>query len=367
MKVRLKTSIKFWTHGGRTYRDLNPGDVVEMPEEDARILINANLAEPAESGGGETAPSPPTTSSLTSPPSAPGREGGVEVAPQREGGPVAVPAGGEPPSPAIMVPAEEEKKPLPDPRLIQWLEERGFTKSPNGRLVWNRVDQLPDGRVVRLVVDFEKTPGKGSRYGYELDLRTGEWRTANDLRDSHPLLLQYKAFRDNLLAPKPEAKVARVEEAVKELPAGEGQVLIQKIEAKDEEQIVEELARTDFVSDVLSQYFYCFEHKGRKIVGLSYKGVKQLALRKGNIELKDLELREAKDGYIAIVKARDLERNLEVYGVAYQPYNWPDGTPDNFAVAKVVAKAQRNALRALIPETLITEAYKRWLERREGG
>jgi hypothetical protein len=216
------------------------------------------------------------------------------------------------------------------------------------------------------VVDFEKAPGKGARYGYELDMRTGEWRTAEDLRDSHPLLLQYKAYRDQLLAPKPEVKV-RVEEAVKELPAGEGQVLIQKIEAKDEEQIVEELARTDFVSDVLSQYFYCFEHKGRKVVGLSYKGVKQLALRKGNIELKDLELREAKDGYIAIVKARDLERNLEVYGVAYQAYNWPDGTPDNFAVAKAVAKAQRNALRALIPETLITEAYKRWLERREAG
>jgi hypothetical protein len=58
MKVRLKTSIKTWFHGGRTYRDLSPGDVVEMPEEDARILINANLAEPAESGGGSV-PSPP--------------------------------------------------------------------------------------------------------------------------------------------------------------------------------------------------------------------------------------------------------------------------------------------------------------------
>ena len=32
--------------------------------------------------------------------------------------------------------------------------------------------------------------------------------------------------------------------------------------------------------------------------------------------------------------------------------------PDEFALAKAVSKAQRNALRNLIPEPLISEAYR---------
>jgi hypothetical protein len=359
MKVRMLKTMLSW----KSYKNLTEGTIIDLPDEDAKLLISYSYAEPAESRGGDISPSPPSSLTLTSPPPTPGRGKGEEAAPQREEEPVAVPAGGEPPSPA---------KSTPDSRLVQWLEERGFIKAPDGRMVWSRVDQLQDGRVVRLVIDFEKAPGKGARYGYELDMRTGEWRTADDLRNSHPLLLQYKAFRDNLFAPKPaEAEVVKVEEAVKELPASEGQVLLQKVEEKDEQQILQELSGSDFVSDVMSQYFYEFESGGRRIVGLSYKGVKQLALHTGNITLKDLELRETPKGYIAIVKARHEAKNLEVYGVAFQPYEMElrDGrkVPDQFAVQKAVGKAQRNALRALIPETLICEAYKKWLERREAG
>jgi hypothetical protein len=38
---------------------------------------------------------------------------------------------------------------------------------------------------------------------------------------------------------------------------------------------------------------------------------------------------------------------------------------DAFALQKAVGKAQRNAIRALIPEAVIAEAYRAWLERRE--
>ena len=222
-----------------------------------------------------------------------------------------------------------------------------------------------EGNIVKLVVDFGKSP-KGARFAYVLNLEKDppEWENAPNFRD-HPDLLSFKAFRDKLLAEREHRKPAEIGEAVRELPAGEGQVLLQKVEAKDEEQILAEM-RGDFKSEVLKQLFYSFEHAGRRIVGLSYKGVKQIVLKQGHIEVKDLELKETEKAWIAVCKARDKARDLELYGVSIQLKElvMRDGSkvPDPFAMTKAVSKAQRNAMRGLVSEVLVTETYKRWLE-----
>jgi len=250
--------------------------------------------------------------------------------------------------------------PAPDPRLIAWLESKGFSRRPDGAC-WTKTERLGTGEIVQLKVDFKNTE-KGARYGYRLNEETGGWKQDPNLRD-HPLLLEFKRYRDGLLAEEKTQKPEEGKPSEREIPAGQGQALMLKMDERDEQQIVAEL-QGDFKSEVLKQYFYSFQQGGREIVGLSYKGVKQIALKQGNITLKDLELRETEKGWIAVVKARHETRNLEVYGAAWQPKvaRWGE---DLFALQKAVSKAQRNALRALIPETIITEAYRAWRERRE--
>ena len=308
MKVRIKQHVSSY----RTLRDLKPGTVIDVPAEWADQLVSIGLAEKAWTGPVEEKPT---------------------------------------------------KKPKPEiyPELAGWLSSRGFVLNPEG-VAYVRTDRLETGDVVKLVIDFTDT-SKGARFGYRLDLTKDppEWKPDKALRD-HPVLLGFKHFRDEWLErgkPKP------VPEAMKELPAAEGQALLQKVEAKDEEQILAEM-RGDFESEILKQLFYSFEQAGRRVVGLSYKGVKQMAIRQGHIEVKELELKESEKAWVAVCKARDKARDLEVYGASIQLKEMVlrDGSKvlDPFAMTKVVSKAQRNAMRGLISEVLVMEAYKRWLE-----
>ena len=307
-RVRIKQHITSY----RTLRNLEPGTIIDVPAEWADQLVSIGLAEKAWTGPVEEKPT------------------------------------GKP-------------KPEIDPELAGWLSSRGFVLNPEG-VAYVRTDRLETGDVVKLVIDFTDTP-KGARFGYRLDLTHDppKWIPDKSLHD-HPVLLAYKRFRDDLLE---RGKPAAIGEAVRELPAGEGQFLLQKVEAKDEEQILAEM-RGDFESEVLKQLFYSFEHAGRRVVGLSYKGVKQIVLKQGHIEVKELELKESEKAWVAVCKARDKARDLEVYGASIQAKEMVlrDGSkvPDQFAMVKAVSKAQRNAMRGLISEVLVTEAYKRWLE-----
>lgn len=267
---------------------------------------------------------------------------------------------------------KEKKRVEIDPRLSSWLVSNGFVREPDG-VAYVKQDRV-GGNPVKLQIDFSDTP-KGGRYGYRLDSQSDppEWKSDPALHD-HPLLLQFKRYRDDLLAQREPARVApppapKVEPA--EVPTGEGQVLMQKeveeMESKDDTQILAEM-KGDFKAEVLKQLFYSFMSGGRKVVGLSYKGVKQIAMRQGHIMVKELELKETEKAWIATCKARDKAKDLEVYGAAIQPKEivLRDGNkmPDSFAMSKAVSKAQRNALRGLISEVVVTEAYKRWLDGR---
>ena len=308
MKIRIKEHITSY----RTLRDLEPGTIIDVPAEWANQLVSSGLAEKAWTG----------------------------------------PVEGE---------AEKKQKPEINPELAGWLSSRGFVLNPEG-VAYIRTDRLETGDVVKLLVDFTDTT-KGTRFGYRLDFTKDppEWRPDKALHD-HPVLLEFKRFRDDLLEQKKPAVFGELD---REFPAAEGQALLQKVEAKDEEQILAEM-RGDFESEVLKQLFYSFEQAGRKIVGLSYKGVKQIALRQGHIKVKDLDLKETEKAWVAVCKARDKARDLEVYGASIQAKEMVlrDGSkaPDQFALTKAVSKAQRNALRGLISEVVITETYKRWLE-----
>jgi len=266
---------------------------------------------------------------------------------------------------------KREGRPTVDPKLMDWLQRMGFTRSPDGTAFTKTTKVGED--IVKLMIDFKNNP-KGNRYGYKLDesVDPPKWKNVPALRD-HQTLLEFKGFRDKVpTEPKPEAGSKPAPAAPREIPAGEGQVLMQReaeaLDAKDDQQILAEL-KGDLQAEILKRYFYSFKVNGRTVVGLSYKGVKQIARQQGHIIIKELELKETEKTWLAICKALDKARDLEIYGAASQPkeITYRDGgkAPDPFALTKAVSKAQRNALRGLISETVVSEAYKAWMKREQ--
>lgn len=135
------------------------------------------------------------------------------------------------------------------------------------------------------------------------------------------------------------------------------------MDREDELQIVEELK-----GKVIDKYFYEFEDTDkRKVVGISYAGTKYIALRKGNIETVEIHAEDCGSEYVCYVIVKDTKRNISMPGGASQPKKIKlrsgEEIPDKFAYAKVISKATRNAIRALIPEELIKQLYKIWKEK----
>jgi len=130
------------------------------------------------------------------------------------------------------------------------------------------------------------------------------------------------------------------------------------MERRDEDQILAEMK-----GNVIQQFVYSFKQGGREITGLSYSGVKQIALEMGNIHCSEPVISELNGSFVCKVKAVDVAKNLEMWGVSSQPKQmktrWGNQS-DDFAVQKAVSKAERNALRKLMPERLIVEMIKEW-------
>jgi len=137
------------------------------------------------------------------------------------------------------------------------------------------------------------------------------------------------------------------------------------IEDYDEKQIVEELK-----GHILQEYFYSFDQGGRKVVGLSYAGVKHIARVMATngmpLSVVETKITETPDTYRAEITVRNQATKENRLGVAEEDRftSWKDksGNPvrDKFALSKVVSKATRNGLRAHIDEESVKAGYKEW-------
>jgi hypothetical protein len=151
---------------------------------------------------------------------------------------------------------------------------------------------------------------------------------------------------------------------------GSGTELALRSEALDEQQIVAETK-----GEVISQYFN--EMQGINRIQLSYAGIKWVArimAQKGEpISVEEHYVAESGDGrsWLARAKALNLKTREVRWGYAEQPrftsqtFYSKDGSreelkPIPFAYVLAASKAQRNALRAFIPEIVVQEAYKEY-------
>jgi len=138
------------------------------------------------------------------------------------------------------------------------------------------------------------------------------------------------------------------------------------MERKDENQILQEIK-----GNVIEEFVYSFPQGNRQITGLSYSGVKQIALKMGNIHCSEPILQENNGAWIGKVKAIDVQRNLEMWGVSTQNkfMELRNGgkVKDDFCIQKCVSKAERNALRKLMPEKIIIEMIREWQSKKNNG
>lgn len=132
---------------------------------------------------------------------------------------------------------------------------------------------------------------------------------------------------------------------------------------KDDEQVLAKI-RGQF----LEEFVYSFPVKGGgKVTGLSWTGVKEIARRQGHISVEDIKVTETPDTYRVLAKAKDVQRNVTMFGIAEQAKKMQLRTgerqEDLHALSKCVSRSQRNAIRALIPEATIKAMINLYIEK----
>lgn len=122
----------------------------------------------------------------------------------------------------------------------------------------------------------------------------------------------------------------------------------QLMERKDEAQILSELQGV-----FLDKFVYSFKQGQNTVTGISWAGIKEIAYRIGEIDTNIEKFEETEDAYVFIVRATNKGVGSRL-GVSNQP-KMQNGRVDQFALQKALSKAQRNAIRGVIPEATIQQ------------
>jgi NAD-dependent SIR2 family protein deacetylase len=135
--------------------------------------------------------------------------------------------------------------------------------------------------------------------------------------------------------------------------------VIFQTEKRDEEQIILEMQ-----SQVAREWVYTINIRGQQVTSLSYAGVKEAVRRRGNFRFvpcshcgKTVHVDEDEKEYRALVTVHDENRNVMFIGAAQSFKNQP------FAWAIAANKAERNALRKMLPEKQIAALIQSYLKR----
>ena len=151
------------------------------------------------------------------------------------------------------------------------------------------------------------------------------------------------------------------------------------LDQRDEAQILAEIK-----GQIINEMFYSFRIGGKEVTGISWVGTKEIARQYGNVHMDFVDLKDMDTEYMAIVRATDTRTGTGMLGTSIQSKQMEihdldkDGKwlkdengryithlePDKFASTKAISKAQRNAIRAIIPERFLIEMYEQF---KKGG
>ncbi|KKN65034.1 hypothetical protein LCGC14_0485910 [marine sediment metagenome] len=136
------------------------------------------------------------------------------------------------------------------------------------------------------------------------------------------------------------------------------------MEKRDEAQIVEALE-----GRYIEEFVYEFQSGGQKVVGLSWMGIQEASREYGGIECPIDKMRiEHSESHVTVtIEAKDIKTGSVRIGRSKQALRMKLRSgkfmDDEFADQKAISKAQRNAIRQLLPQTLL----KQWIERHRDG
>ena len=129
----------------------------------------------------------------------------------------------------------------------------------------------------------------------------------------------------------------------------------------DDQAIVEMMT-----GQAIQDYVYSFKQGGKTVEGLTLAGINEAANRRGGIQVDDVQYEERDQSWLAIAKATDTVTGSSRYG-AYEQAKRMGNREDPFAFTKAVHKAQRNAVKQLLPVAVIKEVLNFYLHRQAGG
>ena len=129
----------------------------------------------------------------------------------------------------------------------------------------------------------------------------------------------------------------------------------------DDQAIVELMT-----GQTIQDYVYSFKQGGRTVEGLTLAGINEAANRRGGIQVEEVNYEERDNSWIATAKAVDTITGSSRFG-AYEQPKINGNRPDPFAFTKAIHKAQRNAIKQLIPVPVIREVLNFYLNRKAGS
>ena len=133
------------------------------------------------------------------------------------------------------------------------------------------------------------------------------------------------------------------------------------VDQVDDQAIVELMT-----GQTIQDYVYSFKQGGRTVEGLTLAGINEAANRRGGIQVEEVKYEELDNSWIATAKAVDTITGSSRYG-AYEQPKMAGNRPDPFAFTKAIHKAQRNAIKQLIPVPVIREVLNFYLHRKAGS
>ena len=108
-----------------------------------------------------------------------------------------------------------------------------------------------------------------------------------------------------------------------------------------EYEVVDQSIVELMTGQAIQDYVYSFKQGGKVVEGLTIAGINEAANRRGGIQVKEIDYKETDE----------------------QPKKIGD-RPDPFAFTKAIYKAQRNAIKQLIPVPVIREVLNFYLHRK---
>ena len=136
------------------------------------------------------------------------------------------------------------------------------------------------------------------------------------------------------------------------------QAEVEVIDTVDDQAIVEMMT-----GQTIQDYVYSFKQGGKMVEGLTLAGINEAANRRGGIQVNEINYKETEGSWIATAEAIDTVTGNSRYGAFEQP-KMMGSRPDPFAFTKAIHKAQRNAVKQLLPLPVIREVLNFYLGRK---